>query len=322
MGEASDPAGRLGIALRRLYPKASMLPSVRAGQTPVAMPMHASLDAHIFAVDADSAELFAKVYDRDLAFAPEIEHAAEASKRAGFLGIAPPLRASFTDLGVQIFDMAPHEFHMAMRPDFDRQSVRANTLGALRAWHQSEALSWDNNPFDVLRTYRTAAELLAHEGPLGSTLPLDWDAQRRATEKIEIAINAAGVDKCPIHGECLISNVMINDRDHVLLVDFDRAGNSDPIYDLAALCLEFCTSERDLEEAVEAYWGHTDTRIMARARLYMIIEDLIWGLWARLAHFCSARSGYIEFYKYGEVRLIRARSQLESYDIHALARSL
>lgn len=322
MREASDPAGRLGIALKRLYPKSFRPPCIKAGQASVAMPMHAALDSHVFVVEADGAKLFAKVYAADLAFAPEVENAAEASRRAGVLGIAPRWRASFADLGVQIFDMAPNGFHMAMRPDFDRRIVRANTLDVLRIWHASEALSWDNNPFDALRTYRAAAELLAHEGPLGSELPLDWEAQRQAIQRIETAINAAGVDKCPIHGECLVSNVMIDDRDHVILVDFDRAGNSDPIYDFAALCLEFCTSERDLEEAVEVYWGRADAKIVARARLYMIIEDLIWGLWARLTHFRSARSSQIEFYKYGEVRLIRARSHLESYDVHALARSL
>ncbi len=317
-----DPVSRVAEALARMGVGHER--RVDVAQPPFAMPMHAALDGDCFRVDRlEGGALFAKAYHHDIPFAPDFEAAGLAAKRAGELGLAPAWRAGFADLRVHLFDWAPDGFRMAMRPDFDRADVRANSLAALRRHHSGPPLarSWD--PFLALGAYRSAFEDAVHaERARNVRLPPDWGALLAAAETIARAVASAGVDQRPIRNETLISNFLVGPRDEVLMVDFDRAADADPFYDLAALCSEFCVDEDDLAQALEIYAGRADAAKLNRVRLYMYVDDLLWGLWAKLAHVHSPHSGRIEFYKYGEVRWIRARYRLEAWDVEALRRSL
>ena len=140
-------------------------------------------------------------------------------------------------------------------------------------------------------------------------------------DRIEQGLSAGGCDLGPIHGENTLSNLMVSDE-NVQLVDFDRAVNADPHYDLGAFCLEFCSFEDEVAAAVDLYLGAPDARVNARAQLYMIVDDFLWGCWALIAYHTSDRRGVVEFYKYAQNRFLRARYWLDRWDVDALLRRI
>jgi thiamine kinase-like enzyme len=102
---------------------------------------------------------------------------------------------------------------------------------------------------------------------------------------------------------------MIGPNGAVLLVDFDRAGMNDPLYDVGCLLAEITIHERDMQPGYLAYAGEFDKAGFARARLWSFVDDLLHALWSRLKSKTSQR-GAIEWLKYGEWRLIRVRMAL------------
>jgi thiamine kinase-like enzyme len=94
---------------------------------------------------------------------------------------------------------------------------------------------------------------------------------------------------------------MIGSDKAVKLVDFDRACVGDPMYDLGAFGLEFCQFDYQLIEALEMYNGSFDEKLFNRCKLYMIVDDFLWGCWGKTSHYNSYRREAIEFYKYLQV---------------------
>ena len=95
---------------------------------------------------------------------------------------------------------------------------------------------------------------------------------------------------------------------------------ADPYYDLGAFCLEYCSFESEIATAVELYVGRPDRHALARAKLYMIVDDFLWGCWALLAQWTSPRNATIEFYKYAQNCFVRALFWLGSWDMDELMR--
>ena len=93
------------------------------------------------------------------------------------------------------------------------------------------------------------------------------------------------------------------------------------MYDLGALCVDYCRTEDDIDDFVSLYGGASESR-GARTRLYMILEDFIWGCWGKVMHFRTQRRNEIEFHKYGENRLQRSEFYLTHWDIDALVRKI
>jgi thiamine kinase-like enzyme len=152
--------------------------------------------------------------------------------------------------------------------------------------------------------------------PVGFQTLLAWIG------RIEQSFKAAGSDLGPIHGENALSNVMLGQGGATRLVDFDRATNADPHYDLAGFCLEFCSFYDQVDETVALYLGAPDSKVSARTALYMIVDDFLWGCWSLIEHYSSHRNTTIEFYKYALNRFFRCRYWLNRWDIATLQRSM
>ena len=283
----------------------------------IMMPMHMAVDADAFSVTgADSRVFFLKVYAEDsLPFIDDADTAA-ASRAAAACGIGPAVVAHDTASAAILFDyLAPPGWRMASRRDLRSPDTLHAVLAAKRAWHRSPLLAHTANPFDRLRRHRARLEALTASTPPAYALLVAW------ADRFEQAILAAGVDTTPLHGENVVSNVMLSDSG-VQLVDFDHAGNGDPFYDLGAFCLEFCSFEDEVEDAVTAYLGAPDRRAVARVRLYMIVDDLLWACWALIAQATSPRRKSIEFYKYAQNRFLRCQYWLGLGEVDALLRQL
>jgi thiamine kinase-like enzyme len=288
---------------------------------PILMPMHLAVDGHPFTVRATTgASFFLKQYAPDLQPFIHPDAARDASAQAGALGIGPRVVAWDTAHGAALFEwLAPEAWRMAMREDMENEGTRHAVMAAKRAWHDAPPLGATRSAFDAIRSARETIATLQSE-QRGFALPEPFATLTAWIERIEQAIAAAGIDPVPLHVENTLSNIMLGEGGSIRLVDFDHAANGDRLYDVGALCLEYCSFDDEIEAAVELYLGHPDRDALARTKLYMIVDDVRWGCWALIAHWTSPRATAIEFYKYARNRFIRALYRLESWDVDLLMR--
>ena len=287
---------------------------------PVMMPMHMAVDATPLAVSTSAGgSFFLKLYAPDMLPFIDVPAAIEASVLAGVRGIGPAVVAHAADMGAILFEwLAPDSWRMARRDDLRAPETLNAVVQAKRAWHRGPPLGRTRSPFDVIRAHLATIAALGDRVP-----PLACLHTLRAwTDAIEQAIAAAGSDIRPLHGENTVSNVLLGAGNAVRLVDFDQAANGDPYYDLAALCLECCSFDDEVEAVVALYLGAPDRRALARVLAYMVVDDVLWGCWGLIAQATSPRSGGIEFYKYAQNRFLRCQYWLGIREFGALLRQL
>lgn len=296
---------------------------VRGGAMPaIAMPMHLALDALSMPLGPSVAgpSVFAKAY-RDGALQPfDLSGATEASTRAGEAGIAPRLLAADAANRVLFFEALGPGWRMTLARDTQKPDVKAAILAVKKAWHGQTPLSRTLTPFELARDYCGRLEPHLAQGPLPFKGLVPWVAVKQWIFRIEEAFAAAGSDTGPIHGENTVSNIMIGPEGRILLVDFDRAMNADPLFDLGGLCLDLCRGEDERMEAVEMYAGRADAAVLARIKLYGLVDDFLWGCWAMLAETNPGTHGP-ELYKYASNRFLRLSHHLQQFDLpHLLAK--
>ncbi|HEX3984903.1 MAG TPA: phosphotransferase, partial [Acidisoma sp.] len=176
-------------------------------------------------------------------------------------------------------------------------------IAARKAFRAAPALPRDWDVFVEIRAATVEAE------STDMSLPGDCPTLLAAAAEIEGAITAAGLDRVPGHNDGQASNILLGPAGQVLLVDFDCAGQSDPYYDLAALLNEACLFEVDWRTGIAIHDGTCRDDVLNRCRVYGFADDLLWGLRGLVLSHSSPRVG-LEFLKYGEWRLLRARMAL------------
>ncbi|ANT62460.1 aminoglycoside phosphotransferase [Salipiger sp. CCB-MM3] len=181
----------------------------------------------------------------------------------------------------------------------DAQTV-GTIMTALRKLHAGPALPRRFDPFAEID------RVIEAHGAQGIALPDDILWLRRLVAQAEPLLDGA---LAPCRNDGSSSNILIGPEGEVLLVDYDRAGMNDPLYDVGCLLAEMTDIETDMEAAYTAYAGSFDAAGFARARLWSHVDDLMHALWARLMSHLSER-GAVEWLKYGEWRLLRLRMML------------
>ena len=287
---------------------------------PVLMPMHVAVDATPVALNSErGGATFLKLYAPDMLRFIDLEAAVEASLSAAALGVAPAVKKYWLDAGAILFEMLPADtWRMASREDLRSRAVLDAVVQAKRAWHGGPKLRWTRSPFDVIRSFLVALDALGS----GAGASPSFAMLRAWIVRAEQAIAAAGHDSGPLHGENMISNVMLGSDGRVMLVDFDQAANGDPFYDLGGVCLECCSFLDEIETVIVLYRGASDRRLLHRVLVYMLVDDFLWACWALIAQATSPRNDKIEFYKYAQNRFVRCQYWLSHPDFEQVLRHL
>lgn len=320
MPPAVSIESRVTTSLRALWPNLTGAPLFTRVSPSILVPMHVSIDSAPFEVwQTDKTEVPAilKVLEEDAVGVVPFSNIVAASAQAARHSIGPNLLASDADSATLLFEkLQSPDWVQARRDDLDDQDRLAAVISAKRSFHQTEKLALTRSPFDLVEIYMEIAhKIIREDGPLTQAQPiceiLPWINYFRD------AFQTAGTDVAPTHGENALSNIFLSPDNKVRLVDFDRAVNADPIYDLASFCLEVCHNDDEIQRIVSMYNQAPDPKLLARTRIYMIVDDFVWGLWALVGHYTSPRSNSIEFYKYAHKRFLRSQYWLKHWDIAA-----
>lgn len=271
----------------------------------VVSPIHRAVEnTCLFATAPGRPPVFLKHRHDDMADFIALDRVAEASGKAGELGIAPRLLHADPTRGVLVFDALGEEWAWGRADVLRRPAVLENLLAAKRRFHEAAPLAEDRSVFDLVAAYRRLAE-----AP-GVILPAPVRTVAAAVERIGAAIAAAGVDRVACHADGASSNVMVGPQDAVRLVDFEWARQADPVHDLGTVVAELLPFDGEALLAIEIATGKPDGQTLARARLYGAADDLMWALWGFVSAARSPRK-HVEFFKYAEWRLLRARTVIE-----------
>lgn len=269
----------------------------------VVSPIHRAVEnTCLFATAPGRPPVFVKRRHADMADFIALEHVAEASCKAGDLGVAPRLLHADPARGVFVFEALGEEWAWGHTDVLRRPAVLENLLAAKRAFQKAAPLEETRSVFDLVAAYRKLAD--------GVSLPAPVHTVSAAVERVAAAIAAAGVDPVPCHADGVSSNVMVGPGNAIRLVDFEWARQADPAYDLGTVLAELLPFDGEALLAIEIATGKPDAQVLARARLYGAADDLMWALWGFISAARSPRK-QVEFFKYAEWRLLRARTVIE-----------
>jgi len=271
----------------------------------VVSPVHRAVENHCcLAATPGAAPVFVKRRHEDMAAFIDPDDAIEASGKAGDIGIAPRLLHADAVRGILIFEALGEEWSWGHVDVLRRPPVLENLLAAKRRFHGVPPLAQTRSVFDLIQTYRRLAD--APDVPLPSPVA----TVSAAVEDIAAVIAASGVDTVACHADGASSNVMVGPSNTVRLVDFEWARQADPAYDLGTVLAELLPFDGEALLAIEMATGKPDAQVLARARLYGAADDLMWALWGFI-HAARSPRKHVEFFKYAEWRLLRARTVVE-----------
>lgn len=293
------------------------------GLLPIASPMHrATAREHLrLAGDGEQPVAIAKRVHPGLRGWICSRRSVAAQRRAAAVGVAPEILAADPDQHVQVERWMAAPWRAATLADLSRPMVLDAVLAAKRKLHLSGALTAesvtsdaqgaaDEDPSEPGPWPRIAA-LAAALRSANVGVPPDLPWLLRQSDAAVSAMQVLTPQSTLCHGDGSVGNVLLGPAGEVRLVDYDLAGNADPWWDLASTLVEACEFDEDWAAALERLDGRAEHRTLARLRLYGMADDLMWGLWGCLQASVSPARG-LEFFKYGQWRLLRARQAAAS----------
>jgi thiamine kinase-like enzyme len=164
--------------------------------------------------------------------------------------------------------------------------ARFKDLGSVRRAAQSLRRVHDcgrpfNNRFELFQMIDGYLDILAKkEAPL----PDGYRDVKGEAEAVRKALNARPLPIVPCHCDPLAENFLDTGR-QVYVIDWEYAGNNDPMWDLGDVSVEAAFGPEQDEALLLAYFGGAPSaNDRGRMVLYKAMCDLLWTLWGIIQH--------------------------------------
>ena len=145
---------------------------------------------------------------------------------------------------------------------------------------------------------------------LGAQIPDGYSAVQQDAERVRTALSAHTLPEAPCHCDPMVENC-IDDGTRMYIIDFEYAGNNDPMWDLGDLSVEGDFNQTQDLEFLTAYFGHEPSPFDAgRMVMYKAMCDLLWTLWGVVQH--ANNNPADDFWSYAVGRLDRCRQLMAS----------
>ncbi|OLP43030.1 phosphotransferase [Rhizobium oryziradicis] len=279
-------------------------------------PLHQAIDAEtrVLRTAGDTQRFVVKIWHDDLAQRPD-GHAIFAMTQAAFsLGITPAPRLLLKDGRGMVMDYLGDGWMPARLHQLSTEDGLNRLLAAKRALHGLAPFPVDRNVFSDIRDLAVKARSKT------AFWPQEMEEMLTLAQTLDQAIVASGIDRVPAHADGVSSNVMLAPDGALQLIDFDEAGNVDPLFDLALVLNEiFPLDEAQHLSVLETVEGQVRATSHARIVTYAFADDLKWALWGLLMDATSPRQ-HLEFLKYGQWRWLRCRMAVLAKDFQEIIR--
>jgi thiamine kinase-like enzyme len=190
---------------------------------------------------------------------------------------------------------------------FDDLGAVARAARAFRRLHTCGGrFAADFRLFPMIDEYK---DLLAGKG---AVLPEGYDDVQEQAQAARLALETHQVDLVPCHCDPLCEN-FLDDGERMWLIDYEYAGNNDPMWDLGDLSVEAGFGPEQDEALLRAYFdGDVPADARARMVLYKALCDLLWTLWGVIQHVNGNTAD--DFWAYAVGRFERCRALMATQE--------
>ncbi|OZM78659.1 LPS biosynthesis choline kinase [Pseudonocardia sp. MH-G8] len=189
--------------------------------------------------------------------------------------------------------------------DLHRPDVLHRVAAACRQLHAGPRFVNDFDMFEVQARYR---RIVAEHG---FRLPDRFDEFTPAVARIREVLGPR-TDTVPCNNDLLAEN-LLDDGEQVRIIDYEYSGNNDPCFELGNIWSEATLPLPLLDELVTAYYGRPRPRQVARARLFALMSQYGWMLWASIQNGSSPLD--FDFWSWGMEKYDRAVAAFDGPDL-------
>jgi thiamine kinase-like enzyme len=221
----------------------------------------------------------------------------ENSVRAAATGVAAPVVDFLPDDGVLVIGFLEGE--TLSDEHLQRSGMLPRVAAACRRLHAGEPFV---NRFDM---FEVQADYLGRVRRRGFRLPEGYLDHARIVGRIRDALSVRPVALRPCNNDLLAAN-FIDDGQNVSIIDYEYSGNNDPYFELGNIWSECHLTLDQLEELVASYDGAPSGNHLARARLWGLLSQYGWTLWASIQDATSSID--FDFWSWGMEKYERAQA--------------
>jgi thiamine kinase-like enzyme len=226
---------------------------------------------------------------------------------AATAGVAPEVITYVPDLGALVIDWVEGATFEAADLDDSATLVQvAQTCHKLHAGPRFAA------SFDMFALQRRYLDLVAASG---FRLPKSYVDFMPQVKSMRDAVAVRATAPVPCHNDLLAANIMRADG-RMWFIDFEYSGNGDPCFELGNIASESHLSDERLTELVAAYFGEATCGKVARAKLFGLMSDYGWTLWASIQAATSELD--FDFWSWGMEKYERALAVFRGPDLAQL----
>jgi thiamine kinase-like enzyme len=178
---------------------------------------------------------------------------------------------------------------------------------AIKRLHEGPRFLTDFNMFRLTEYYLGICE------QQDIRIPDGYPERLPAIRRIEQAMAVHPLPTVPCNNDLLAENYIFDGRD-MHIIDYEYSGNNDPCFELGNTCQELLYDEACIAEVCETYFGSLRQDKISRMKLYMIMSDVGWALWAAI----QAKISKIDynFWGWAVERWDRAVMKMDSPEFH------
>lgn len=172
----------------------------------------------------------------------------------------------------------------------------------LRTLHKSDKKM--ENEFNIYNKIEEYEELLYRYNGVNFK---DYGEVKEKIISLKDIVNKLEVKLTPCHNDTLASNFIKSGDDSMYLIDWEYGGMNDPMWDIAAHCLENGFSEEEEELFLKIYFkGNIDEKHKLRILINKVYQDFLWSIWTNIKE-----ANGDDFGSYGIDRYNRAKLNLK-----------
>jgi thiamine kinase-like enzyme len=159
------------------------------------------------------------------------------------------------------------------------------------------------NRFELFQMIDEYLDFLARKD---APLPDGYHNVKREAEAVREALNARPLPIAPCHCDPLAENFLDTGK-QVYVIDWEYAGNNDPMWDLGDVSVEAAFGPEQDEALLLAYFGGPPSASdRGRMVLYKAMCDLLWTLWGIIQH--VNKNPADDFWAYAVNRFARCKA--------------
>ena len=247
---------------------------VLRGRTLTVRPLPGGLTNRNYRVDTDEASYVVRISDPGtgaLAIDRDDEH--RNSVIAASTGVGAPVHAYVPEASALVIGYI--EGRTLTDADVGAAGTLERVAAACRRLHDGPRFV---NDFDMFAVQAGYQHLVLDRG---YRLPEGYLDHAPVLVRLREALAVQAGPTVACNNDLLAGNC-IDDGTDVRLIDYEYAGNNDPCFELGNLACECHLSVEQLEHLVAAYFGAPRPDQVARARLFGLLGQYGWTLWASI----------------------------------------